>query len=708
MLPYGSSRQLEVAFDAKQYQPGKAREQDGNDAATQVDNTAGTLQMLSGDFGLMGTGDAATVDEVLHKLASRNTEARLESLCDSLGLAKPADRAALKKAFHDHMTGSRAALTKEEDAALKEQAKNIVEMARKFPGAKSKSDQAINLTQAAAIAWAFSFVPLTVTISASGKDLGADSLHFFASAGPLIVLAGDVLAGAFIQQGAGYVPLDQLAYRDHHSLVSRLHELELKMAGVRDAGRKNTGEYKELEQQHEEWRIESQSVCTGLIKRELGQQLGIRKDANEADVPQLRMLRCIRSQLTAGDDGKVRFPDTTLLFTCEERGPSDSFQVTWADGTRTDLHTEPVPPQYQQLFGKAEGLLLGAARTRSTFCDEVPGGLSFTLFYGIYGVAAPFIRAMPDSAIPDAAANLAASFCSLQGAFHGGNAMLSWLSGANPASQPSAAEQGARFKHAELEVEIFKTRVGELDALRGRVDTELANLNARKARLNELIAAPQPGGPAVAALKEALAACEDQIALRKQAALHVKSHTRDATKALAKAELDREKAEGKLPATWAVAKETWKGYLNNIPRTVASVVGTCLPYVVLAEVFIRYVSMLMPGAPDAGQDGNATALNQTGEMPPEALGPYLSVAWMDGLQVALLFGMRHLVVGRALEYGIRDVAGRGEYLAARLGYGSRGVDDVLVTRSSTSTSEEDDAIVSHRMHAHTGNDSDNA
>ncbi|MES2999308.1 MAG: hypothetical protein V4787_01335 [Pseudomonadota bacterium] len=668
----------------------------GNDAPSAGPRTVpGDIKTLSTDFGLMGTGEASTAAEVLEKLAHRTPDRQLDVLCDSMKL-QPGDRAAFKKRFHEHMAGQHVALTKQEEAALQKLTKLVVDAAMAHPGARGKGAQAINTTVAASLAWAFSFLPLTLTISGAGTRLEnpADSLHFFALAGPLILLCGDVMAGSFIQQGAGYVPLDQIAYQSCHTHVSQLNRLELKMAGVRHAGRENTGEYQELERQHKALRLQVQSICIGLIERELGQVLDLKDDANEADVPDMRLLGCIRSHLKGDDKGRVFLPDGTHLFNCTKGDKSGGIQVTWPDGAKpADLSKELIPRQHEKAFAEAEKLLLGAARTRSLFCDEAPG-LSFALFYGIHGLTGPTLQAATDnSVVVGAVANLAASFCSLQGAFHGGNAMLSWMSGRKPHAEPSLPERNARFDHADFEVKTMQARVRESDEMRLRLETELSNLHARKAKVRELLDAPDGGGPSAANLKETLGRYDDLIALRKQARLHLKSHARDAVKALAAAESNRGKSSGVLAATWAGARETWKGHTQNLPRLMARVVGFSLPYIVLAEVFLRYASMLAPPAPGSHTPGaNETALNQTTAGVPAAgaLDPFLSVIWANGLQVAVLFGARNLVVSRGLEFFFDAIAGGGEYVAARLGRGGQGEEDILVGSSESDTDSSDD------------------
>jgi hypothetical protein len=696
MLPSGPARTLDTFHRANARQPvGKPRAQDSpvlDDDASPADRTVVNIETLSPEFGSMDTDEAGTTAEVLGKLASRNSTERLDMLCDSIGLQQLEDRANFKKKFHEHMTGHTVTLTPEEDAALNRLTQSIAEAARTYPGARGKGAQVVNTGVAASIAWAFSFLPLTTIVAATGQSLKADSLHFFALAGPLILLSGDVLAGSFIQQGAGYVPRDQMAYLDYHTHVSQLNRLQLKMAGVRHAGRQNTGEYEDLAGRHKALQLKTQVVCTGLIERELGQVLGLRNDPHEADVPQIRLLGCIRSRLTADDNGKVCLPDGTHLFTYNAGGASGSFKVTWPDGSGpTDLRSEVIPRQHREAFARAEGLLLGAARTRSLFCDEATG-LSFALFYGIHGVAGPFLHAATDNSVTaDTASNLAASFCSLQGVFHGGNAMLSWLSGAKPHAAPSQPENHARLAHADLRVETLQTRVRELDDLRVRLETELSNLHTRKARIGELMAAPDREQKSATNLKEALARCNAQIALRKQAGLQLKSHARDAVKALAAAQLDRGKSSGKLAATWAGAKEIWKGHAENVPRLLARLAGYSLPYLMLAEVFLRYVSLLAPPAPGSETPGaNETAFNQTAGVPAHAWNPFLSVIWANGLQVAMLFGARHLVTARALEYGFDAIAGAGEYVAARLGRGGQAQEDILFGSPEDDSDSSDD------------------
>jgi hypothetical protein len=58
--------------------------------------------------------------------------------------------------------------------------------------------------------------------------------------------------------------------------------------------------------------------------------------------------------------------------------------------------------------------------------------------------------------------------------------------------------------------------------------------------------------------------------------------------------------------------------------------------------------------------------------------------------VALFFGGRNLVVSRGLEYGFNAIAGAGEYVAARLGRGDQGDEDILVGSSEDDSDSNDD------------------
>lgn len=643
-------------------------------------------------IGLDTTRRVTPPGDVLARLAEAAPPENLDALCEYLDLDDEASET-LKAGIKTALAKSSTAMTKLEQAALEKADKAILAAAGSAPKDVSKYAQFRNNLASGTVSWATGFglaVGITKGVAAA---LGKSAIHFLDLAGPFMLLGSEVIAGKFRAQGPGYGAADLAAYTSHDVTCADQRRLAMKMAGMRAAGREDTKEFEALSAQSGKLTLARQSVCVGLIRRELGQALGLKANPAEADVPgdESCLRGCLRSKISVADDGAVSLHDGTVLFTATAALPGGGLEVTWPDGATTNLAKDQVPAGHMALFERMEADLVGAARLRSFIADELTIS-TFAAAESLGALGTWILQAngrTPATQAADALIGVTCAFVGTQVYLHSQNAARSFITGQGPARGVSRAEQLAKYAKAELVSGSRQARLKLIAHMRDQCHAKLIEARMDLAKWPAQAAQPQElllESSSESVDSDSVETKRDELnaLIRELEAVHseLKTMFRATRKEADVAQADMSKASGKLEGTRVGTMESWKALWQNKPLLACKLISYTVPFVIYTAAYAQYTYSLAPHPSEPAPDnftlpgnltdpGNMTFADQDMGVETMAQGlgsltSYLVANAFNASVIAAPYLFKNNVLVRLGYNAYTTAAGGAEYLYERL------------------------------------------
>jgi len=420
-------------------------------------------------------------------------EKKLDALCAKLNVPDESRgdfKAAARKAFS--WLDPKSLSQPEQDAVLRLDKEWKDAMAAAHPD-NSKLKQFLHVLPAGLFLGFIGYSAVTFASHLATALAGPAGLRALYVGGPLLLLLTGPVGGSYRAGGGHYAGVDYGAFTTHDKLEREFKEIEWEAwfvakkeakaaPGADKAGWKHRLDG--LAKQGDLVRISQQRNFVDMLRRELGHKLGAKASTDNRDATS--MIRCccskVEAEIDAEGNAKVLY-DGTELFTLVDPASFKTFKqggsagVIWPkDGSMTDLNSDKVPAEFENVFLKAQASMAMGATLRAMITDELMflplcATIAISAPMGIWSTHHPELVTAPT--YMDMLLSMACSTLGMGMTALAQNVARSYMSGANVITKRDELIQEKLHALCDAKEDLLDERLARVDDLAGLVAAEL-------------------------------------------------------------------------------------------------------------------------------------------------------------------------------------------------------------------------------------------